>query len=362
VEKEMYTFKDKAGRSITLRPEGTASFVRAYVQHHLYNEPPPQRYYYLGPMFRYERPQAYRNRQFYQIGTEALGSEDPKLDAEVISMLSVFLRKTGLKNVTIEITSIGCKKCRPDYKTELKKSLKDKLNLFCDDCRRRFRSNPLRILDCKVPTCIKNRKGSPSVIDFLCSHCSRHFDRLKHNLEIINIPFVINPNMVRGLDYYTRTTFEVTNGALGSQNAVAAGGRYDGLVNDFGGPPVSGIGFAVGMERIIPLVRESIAAEENPDLFLCTMGDEPSEKGFILAEQLRAEGFWVEINYDPSSLKSQMRKAGRIGAKHVIVIGEDEMNTGKAVIKNMEDKETTGVALDTGDIAGKMRRKSGKKA
>jgi histidyl-tRNA synthetase len=244
----------------------------------------------------------------------------------------------------------------------LKKSLKDKLNLFCDDCRRRYRSNPLRILDCKVPSCIKNRKGSPSVIDLLCVDCSLHFDRLKHNLEIINIPFIINPNIVRGLDYYTRTTFEVTSGSLGSQNAVAAGGRYDGLVNEFGGPPVSGIGFAIGVERIIPLVRESIAAEGCPDLFFCTMGDETSEKGFILAEQLRAEGFWVEMNYDSSSLKSQMRKAGRIGAKNVIVIGEDEMSTGKAVIKNMQDKKTTGVSLDTGDIAGKMLRKSRKKA
>jgi histidyl-tRNA synthetase len=362
VEKEMYTFKDKAGRSVTLRPEGTASFVRAYVQHHLYNEPSPQKYYYLGPMFRYERPQAFRFRQFYQIGSEALGSEDPKLDAEVISMLYAILKKIGLEKIKFEITSLGCAECRPGYKSALKKSLKDNLTLFCDDCRGRYKSNPLRILDCKVPSCIEHRKGSPEIIDYLCVGCTRHFDSLKHNLKIINIPYVMNSNMVRGLDYYTRTTFEVTSESLGSQKAVAAGGRYDGLVSEFSGPAVSGIGFAMGMERIIPLIKAARAAHDFPDLFFCTLGDKTPEACFILAEQLRNEGLWIEMNYDNASLRSQMRKADRIGAKNVIVLGEDEISSGTAVIRNMQNKKTIDISLKAAEIFDNILKISGKMA
>lgn len=356
VEKEMYTFMDKAGRSVTLRPEGTASFVRAFVQHHLYNEPSPQKYYYLGPMFRYERPQAFRYRQFYQIGIEALGTEDPKLDVEVISMLATILKKIGLKRVNFEITSIGCKHCRPDYKTALKKTLKDKLNIFCKDCQRRYGSNPLRILDCKVPSCIEARKDSPAIIDFLCPECNQHFKGLKHHLELVNISYIINPNLVRGIDYYTRTAFEVTSESLGSQKAVAAGGRYDRLVNEFGGPPTPGIGFAIGIERIIPLIKESIAEKECPDLFFCSLGQEASEKSFMLTEQLRAKGLWVEMNYDNPSLRSQMRKADRIGVKNVIVLGEDELKKGKAVIKNMQNKKETEITLETKEILKIIRK------
>jgi histidyl-tRNA synthetase len=356
VEKEMYTFLDKGDRSISLRPEGTAPFVRAFVEHHLYNEPPPQKYFYVGPMFRYERPQAFRYRQFYQIGAEALGTEDPKLDAEIISMLAVILKSIGLGAFDFEITSIGCSKCRPEYQKVLKNSLKNKLNLFCEDCRRRYEFNPLRILDCKVDSCIEASKESPAILDFLCADCKQHFDVLKHHLGLLNIPYVINPNIVRGLDYYTRTAFEVKSKSLGSQSAVAAGGRYDSLVAEFGGPPAPGIGFAIGLERIIPLLKETNMPAEHPDLFLCSLGQEASEKSFILTEQLRAKGLSVEMSYDNQSLRSQMRKADRIGARNVIVLGEDELKKGKALIKNMQDKKENEAALEVEEILKAVRR------
>ncbi|MBI5057991.1 MAG: histidine--tRNA ligase [Nitrospirae bacterium] len=350
VEKEMYTFTDKGDRSVTLRPEGTASFVRAYVEHHLYNNPAPQKFYYMGPMFRYERPQAYRYRQFYQIGAEALGIEDPKLDAEIISMLSKILNSIGLEGVNFEITSIGCKNCRPAYRDALKNFLRDRLNSFCGDCQRRFDLNPLRILDCKVPGCIESRQGAPAVLDHLCDDCKQHFDNLKRNLETLNVRHSINPNLVRGLDYYTKTAFEVTSESLGSQKAVAAGGRYDGLVDEFGGPPTPGIGFAIGMERIIPLIKGSISKAETPDVLICPLGQEAPEKGLLLAEQLRSSGMWAEVNYEPSSLKSQMRKANRLGAKNVIVLGEDELKKGEVVVKDMVSGTETKAVLEVQEL------------
>ena len=356
VEKEMYTFKDKGNRSVTLRPEGTAPFVRAYVEHHLYNEPAPQKYYYMGPMFRYERPQAFRYRQFYQIGAEAMGIDDPKLDAEIISMLSAILSRIGLEGLNFEITSIGCKKCRPDYTKALKEYLGGKLDEFCGDCQRRYDANPLRILDCKVPSCVKSRKGSPPVINHLCGECKDHFANLRKYLELMKVPHTINPNLVRGLDYYTKTAFEVSSENLGSQSAVAAGGRYDGMVKEFGGPPTPGIGFAIGMERIIPLIKDSVNSQEGPDLLFCPLGEDASEKALLIVGQLRAKGLCVEMNYDNTSLRSQMRKANRIGAKHVIVIGEDELKTGKIVIKDMTSKEETPSALTAEALLKILRR------
>jgi histidyl-tRNA synthetase len=350
VEKEMYTFTDKGGRSISMRPEGTAPFIRAYVEHHLHNEPAPQKYYYMGPMFRYERPQAGRQRQFYQIGVEALGVEDPKVDAEVISMLSSILEGIGLKNLNFEVTSIGCPECRPGYTTALKGHLKNKLDNFCSDCNRRFETNPLRILDCKVPGCIKEREGSPAVVDFLCGNCNDHFENLKKYLELLNVPHTINPNLVRGLDYYAKTAFEVTSESLGSQNAVAAGGRYDSLVKDFSGPDTPGIGFAIGMERIIPLVKDSMGDNEGPDIFICSLGGEEAVKALTMANKLRSEGIWVEFNYEEASLRSQMNKANRIGAKNVIVLGENELKTGKAELKNMDSGDKVEISLEIKDI------------
>ena len=350
VEKEMYTFQDKGGRSVTLRPEGTASFVRAYVEHHLYNNPAPQKYYYMGPMFRYERPQAFRYRQFYQIGAEAMGIDDPKLDAEIISMLSSILSSIGLEGLNLEITSIGCKNCRPDYRSALKKFLNDKIDKFCSDCRRRYDVNPLRILDCKAPSCIESRQGSPPVTDFLCDDCKQHFDTLKQHLNILGIPHTINPNLVRGLDYYTKTAFEVSSESLGSQKAVAAGGRYDGMVDEFGGPPAPGIGFAIGMERIIPLIKHSMSEPAGPDLLFCTLGDEAAVKALLLTEQLRAEGLWVEMNLESASLRSQMRKANRIGAKNVVVLGENELKTGEITIKDMSTGKDIKTLPELGEI------------
>ncbi len=358
VEKEMYTFEDKGKRSVTLRPEGTAAFVRAYVQHHLYNNPSPQKYYYMGPMFRYERPQAFRYRQFYQIGAEAMGIEDPKLDAEIISMLSNILSSIGLEGLNFEVTSIGCKSCRPDHKKALKDFLGKKLDNFCSDCKRRYDVNPLRILDCKVPACIESRKGSPAVLDHLCSECSDHFNKLTHYLELLKVPHTVNPNLVRGLDYYTKTAFEVSSKNLGSQSAVAAGGRYDSMVKEFGGPPTAGIGFAIGMERIVPLIKDAIAATEGPDLMICPLNDAAAEKGFQLTEQLRSEGLWVEINHEITSLKSQMRKANRIGAQYSVVLGEDEIKSNSAVIKNMTEKEETSTTLDFKDFLRIIRSHS----
>jgi histidyl-tRNA synthetase len=350
VEKEMYTFQDKGGRSVTLRPEGTASFVRAYVEHHLYNNPAPQKYYYMGPMFRYERPQAFRYRQFYQIGAEAMGVEDPKLDAEIISMLTKILSGIGLAGLNFEITSIGCKKCRPDYRDALKNFLREKLSSFCSDCQRRFDVNPLRILDCKVPDCVNTRQGSPPVIEYLCAECKEHYDSLKHHLILLKVPHTINPNLVRGLDYYNKTAFEVTSESLGAQKAVAAGGRYDGLVDEFGGPPTPGIGFAIGMERIIPLIKDRVNKTEGPDLFICTLGEKTPEEAFLLAEQLRSQGIMVEMTYELHSLKSQMRKADRIGARNVIFIGEDEIKKGVIVIKDMLSKKETEIGFYAAEL------------
>jgi histidyl-tRNA synthetase len=350
VEKEMYTFQDKGGRSVTLRPEGTASFVRAYVEHHLYNNPAPQKFFYMGPMFRYERPQAFRYRQFYQIGAEAMGIDDPKVDAEIISMLSKILSGIGLEGLNFEITSIGCKKCRPDYRTALKNFLGNKLEHFCSDCQRRYDANPLRILDCKVPSCIESRKGSPPVLDYLCGECKAHFEGLRSYLGLLQVPHTVNPNLVRGLDYYTKTAFEVSSESLGSQKAVAAGGRYDGLVDEFGGPPTPGIGFAIGMERIIPLIKDAVSGPAGPDLLFCPLGDKAAEKAFLLTEQLRTEGLWVEMNHEGSSLRSQMRKANRIGARNIIVLGEDELKNKEIVVKNMTGEKETSVPLETKEL------------
>lgn len=356
VEKEMYTFLDKGKRSITLRPEGTAPFVRAYIEHHLYNEPPPQKYYYMGPMFRYERPQAGRYRQFYQIGAEAMGIDDPKIDAETISMLAEILKGIGIEGLRFEVTSIGCRDCRPQFRTALKDFLKDRIEGFCADCKRRYEANPMRILDCKVPECIEKRRGSPHTIEFLCDRCREHFERLKHYLSLLDISYTVNPELVRGLDYYTKTAFEITTEFLGSQNAVAAGGRYDSLVEEFGGPPMHGFGFAIGMERVVSLLKDTLKREDVPDLAICFIGRGASEKSLLFAQGLRSKGLWVEINYEGHSLRSQMRKTDRIGARYVIVIGEDELRTGSIELKDMRSGEKTKTPLEIEAIAEKILR------
>lgn len=337
VEKEMYTFPDKAGRSITMRPEGTAPAVRCYVEHHLYNFPSPQKFFYSGPMFRYERPQKGRFRQFYQIGVEAFGVLQPSMDVEIISMLGNLLKVIGLKEVNFELNSIGCEKCRPDYRNALLNFFRNRLSDFCPDCQRRYELNPLRILDCKVERCIELRQGAPLVTEHLCSECRDHFDELVFRLQTLKVPYTLNPNLVRGLDYYTRTAFEVTSEHLGAQKAVAAGGRYDRLVEEFGGPQTPAIGFALGMERIVTLLKENWTEEHpSPKVFIATIGKESEIEGFRIAEDLREKGFWVEPNYGGASLKSQLRKADRIGAEFAFIIGENELKSGKIQWKNLK--------------------------
>jgi histidyl-tRNA synthetase len=339
VEKEMYTFNDKAGRRITLRPEGTASVVRCYVENHLYNLPSPQKFFYSGPMFRYERPQAGRFRQFYQIGAEAFGVFDSIIDAEILSLLKLFFERIGLKELNFQINSIGCDVCRPDYRKALIDFFSSKLEALCPDCRRRYEINPLRILDCKVPDCIKLKEGAPVVIKYLCKECIEHFDSFQAYLNLLNIPFNINPNMVRGLDYYTRTTFEVTCEHLGAQNAVAAGGRYDKLVEEFGGPKTPAIGFAAGMERIISLLKNSDSIKiPAPRIFIASLDFESGKKALSIANNLREKGLWIELGYPGNSLKSQMRRADRVSAEYVFIIGEDEIKLGKLKWKKLSDK------------------------
>jgi histidyl-tRNA synthetase len=347
VEKEMYTFQDKGGRSISLRPEGTASIVRCYVEKNLHTLPSPQKFFYCGPMFRYERPQKGRHRQFYQIGAEAFGVGEPGVDAEMISLLMLFLNRVGLRGLSLEINSIGCQECRPDYRRALLDFLSTRLDGLCDDCKRRHTGNPLRILDCKASTCVRLRSGAPVVMDHLCTGCGAHFEDLKGALEMLQLSYRTNPMMVRGLDYYTRTTFEVTSEHLGAQNAVAAGGRYDSLVRDFGGPEVPAVGFAVGMERLISLIKENEdTSEPAPDVFIASLGPMASKEALKMADMMRAGGVWVEIGYGGSSLKSQMRKADRLNARYVLIIGDNELEKGTVNWKNLKNGDSGEIEAD----------------
>lgn len=338
VEKEMYTFSDKAGRSVTLRPEGTASVVRAYVENNLHTMPSPQKFFYSGPMFRYERPQKGRFRQFYQIGVEAFGLAAPEMDAEMVLMLRNLFEALGLTHLNFEVNSIGCDKCRPDYRKALASFFAGKINEFCPDCQRRRENNPLRILDCKVGRCIDLRKGAPSVTAFLCADCRGHFEKVLSILRTMSISHTVNPNMVRGLDYYTGTIFEVAGEHLGAQKAVAAGGRYDNLVEEFGGPRTPAIGFAIGMERLAALLKEgSEMPVPTPDIFIATIGERAITEGLSISEGLRSKGLWVEVGYERSSLKSQLRRADRLVSKYVFIIGDDELSSGKIKWKRLSD-------------------------
>jgi histidyl-tRNA synthetase len=352
VDKEMYTFEDKGGRSLSLRPEGTASVVRAYVQHGMHTLPSPQKLYYSGPMFRYERPQKGRQRQFHQIGVEAFGLKDPKLDAEVIAMLMELLGRVGLAGLSCELNSLGCSKCRPAFREELVSFFAPRLDALCSDCGNRHEKNPLRILDCKVPGCIKEREGAPRVTEFLCEECLSHFEALQGLLNDLRVSFTLNPEMVRGLDYYTSTTFEVTSSDLGAQNAVAAGGRYDNLVRDFGGPDTPAIGFALGIERMVALLSDRGSADRpRPDAFVASVGDEAARQALVLAESLRQQGHWTEISYGSASLKNQLRRADRLGARYVFIIGEDEIKEGVVTYKRLSDGST---GKTTGAEAGSL--------
>lgn len=344
VEKEMYSFIDKGENSITLRPEGTAGVMRALIENKLYAADPVSKLYYLGPMFRYERPQKGRYRQFHQIGAEVTGVNDPMVDAQVLNMLCAFFQEIGLDEPKLQINSLGCHECRPAYRKALLEFLEGRLEHLCADCKRRFVTNPLRTLDCKVPGCAEATAGAPSMLEHLCSSCDEHFTSVRTYLDSTGTGYSINPRMVRGLDYYTRTTFELVTGLLGSQSAVAAGGRYDGLISQLGGPSIPGIGFAIGVERVALLLGARDFAKR-PDLFIATMGADVRTKAFQLMSELQKLGVSVELDYEGKSLKSQMRRADKLDARYSVVLGENEIASGKALFKRMEDGVQTEVPL-----------------
>jgi histidyl-tRNA synthetase len=343
VEKEMYTFEDRDGRKITLRPEGTAGVVRAFVEHKMYADAQLTKLYYLGPMFRHERPQKGRYRQFYQIGVEALGIDHPHVDIEVLAMLHALFERIGITGLTLQINSLGDSACRQTYRDALKQYLSGKLSSLCEDCRRRYETNPLRVLDCKVDA--DKFSDSPVMIDYLCGACKEHFETVEGGLKKLGIPFEINKRLVRGLDYYTRTTFELVMGHMGAQNTVAAGGRYDGLVQEIGGPATPGIGFALGVERAISLMKAPDRLSSRPAVFIAALGPEAVALALPLVHGLKSSGIRTDTDYTGASLKSQMKKADKSGAAYTLIIGEQEMKTGNAVLRNMQTKEQSEISL-----------------
>jgi histidyl-tRNA synthetase len=345
VEKEMYSFEDKGGNKVTMRPEGTASVMRAFIEHKMHALDPVARLYYMGPMFRYERPQKGRYRQFHQIGAEITGVTAPTVDAQVLTMLTHFFQELGLSEPSLQINSLGCPCCRPVYREALKAFLFDKIELLCEDCNRRYVTNPLRALDCKSPGCQEATKGAPSMLDYLCTECSDHFEKTKGYLDLVGTAYSINERMVRGLDYYTRTTFEMVTSLLGSQSAVAAGGRYDGLISELGGPQIPGIGFAIGVERVALLLAEKEFVRR-PELFIAAMGEKSHAEAFRLMTALQRGGAAVELDYEGKSLKSQMRRADKFKSRFTLIIGEDELIRGTAPLKNMDGGTQAEVPLD----------------
>lgn len=345
VGKEMYTFADRDGESLTLRPEATTSIMRAYLEHGIYLKEPVGKYYFIGPMFRYERPQKGRFRQFHQIDAEILGVEEAQADAEILVMLMRYLESLEIKNLSLQVNSLGCSNCRSPYKSEIVNFLRSQKGNLCPDCQRRLETNPLRIFDCKQESCQAQLTSAPIILDYLCSSCYDHFTQVQALLGEIHLSYTVNPRLVRGLDYYTRTAFEVLAADLGAQNAVCGGGRYDGLAREIGGPSIPGIGFAIGMERLILLLSKDKRYSRKPHLFLALIGAESQRRGFALAQELRQAGLWVEMDYAGKSLKSQMRKADRLQSSYVAILGEDELKTGEIILRNMTTKEQERISL-----------------
>lgn len=346
VEKEMYTFDDKSDHSLTLRPEGTAPVMRSFIQHKLFNQDKVTKLYYMGPMFRYERPQKGRYRQFHQIGAEIIGIDDPRIDAQVLAMLSNYFEAVGIDDVSLQINSLGCPECRPGYRATLIEFLQQRMEQLCPDCQRRCASNPLRVLDCKAKSCKEATVDAPSVLDHLCTDCETHFASVQQHLDIIGTPYSINDRMVRGLDYYTKTTFEMITNNLGSQNAVAAGGRYDGLIEDLGGPSLPGIGFAMGVERLALLLEGNGISTATPKLFIAAMGCEAENTAFSLLNKLQHHGIYAEMDFSGKSLKAQLRRANKLQCDYTLFLGENELADGNAQLKCMSDGEQTALPLE----------------
>ena len=339
VSKEMYTFEDRDGSSLTLRPECTASVIRAFIEHRLDQNPGLKKLYYIGPMFRRERPQKGRYRQFFQIGAEAIGSESPAVDAEVIEMVIEILRAAGLEGFQLLINSVGCPKCRPAFIAALREKLKDVSSSMCADCQRRVDTNPLRVLDCKVPEDQPIIESLPSILDYLDEGCRAHFEAVKTYLTDRSIPFEVRPRLVRGLDYYTRTTFEIVHGSLGAQNSVLGGGRYDGLAESLGSKvPAPGIGFSIGEDRLVMSVEQKLANLDRLDVYIAPMGEAAARHAAGIARELRGVGAVVEVATD-GKLKKSMEVANKLGAAKVIILGDDEIAAGVYSLKDMQSGE-----------------------
>ncbi|KPK22310.1 MAG: histidyl-tRNA synthetase [Nitrospira bacterium SG8_3] len=347
VEKEMYTFTDRSGASLTLRPEATASVVRAYIEHKLYGKDPVRKLYTMGPMFRRERPQKGRYRQFHQINAEVFGLHDPRADAELILVLMTFMQRLELPDVVLHINSLGCPGCRPRFKEALKSFFKGHAGQLCSDCLRRRDKNPLRIFDCKVPTCKEAVQEAPSLLDHLCEACQNHFDTVQRALEGFHIPYQTNHRLVRGLDYYTRTTFEVLAQSLGAQDAVAGGGRYDGLVKALGGPDQPGVGFAIGVDRLMVLLADRAASfEKGPHLFIAALGPTAQARAFEWLQGFRMKKVRTEMDFEDRSLKAQMRRADKLEAPYVLIVGDSELEKEAALLRDMKTKAQEPVPLD----------------
>lgn len=350
VQKEMYTFDDKGGRSITLRPEGTAGAVRSFLENGLCNEALPQKVCYLTSCYRYEKPQAGRLREFHQFGVECFGTASPLADAEIIALAKSIFDTLGVRDLSLEINSIGCPKCRAEYHKALKEYFASRKDELCDTCKGRLDRNPMRILDCKSPICHEIAQGAPVVIDYLCDECKEHFEKVQKYLDAQSIEYKINPQIVRGLDYYTKTVFEFVSNSIGAQGTVCGGGRYDGLVEELGGQHTASLGFAMGLERLM-LLMEAQGCEfpqaEKPDLFIVALGEKATLKALEIAKDMREEGFSALLDLNQRSVRAQMKYADKLGAKFNVVIGDNEVENKIAKLKNMQTGEETEINLDT---------------
>ncbi len=349
VQKEMYTFQDRENRVFALRPEGTASVVRAIIENGKTSDVMPLRYFYLINCFRYEKPQAGRSREFFQFGTEMFGTKDPSSDATVISLADTLIKELGIKDVKLNINSIGCPECRPKYREALVEYFKSHEDELCDTCKERLKTNPLRVLDCKSPICSEIAKDAPKTIDYLCDECHEHFEDLKEYLKAQNIDYTVNPRIVRGLDYYTKTVFEFICDSIGAQSTICGGGRYDGLMEQLGGPSLPGIGFGMGITRLILAMQASGVLDEKlpePLLYIAPMGKEAKIKALSIVANLRNEGVYAECDISQRSLKAQMKYADKIGAKYTLIIGDSELECGKAQLKDMKNSTQSEIEID----------------
>ncbi|MDV4152233.1 histidine--tRNA ligase [Clostridium sp. AL.422] len=345
VQKEMYTFNDKGDRSITLKPEGTAPTVRAFIENRLFNEAQPTKLYYIIPCFRYENVQKGRLRQFHQYGVEVFGSKEPSMDAEVISLAMEALKNLGLKSLSLNINNLGCPNCRPKYNEALKKYLEENYNNLCNVCKTRFEKNPMRILDCKEKTCKEITKDAPIILDYICDECDSHFTEVKRYLDALNIKYNIDPGIVRGLDYYTKTIFEILNDDF----TVCGGGRYDKLIEEIGGPEMPAVGFGLGLERLIMTLENEgieIPKEDVIELYIGARGDNAKTEAFVLANKLRSNGIKTEVNHMGRSIKAEMKYANKIGSVFTTIIGDDELQNKTLKLKRMSDGEQFEVSLD----------------